>query len=72
MAEGFELSEATALSGKENALASATPQLHSWYRDRLSNMKAEIARRNAVRGASPPLQTHLGVVLHNASDDAAL
>jgi len=72
MAEGFELPEATALSGKENALASAAPQLHSWYRDRLGNMKAEIARRNAVREASPPLQTHLAVVLHNASDDAAL
>lgn len=72
MYEGFELCESTALPGKEEYFDSEKYQLRAWDRDRPGNIKAEIARLNAIRRANPALQTHLGLAFHNAFDDAVL
>jgi len=72
MYEGFELCEAAALPGKEEYFDSEKYQLRAWDRDRPGNIKAEIARLNAIRRANPALQTHLGLAFHNAFDDAVL
>jgi starch synthase (maltosyl-transferring) len=72
MYEGFELCEATALPGKEEYFDSDKYQLRARDRDRPGNIKAEIARLNAIRRANPALQSHLGLAFHNAFDDAVL
>jgi starch synthase (maltosyl-transferring) len=72
MYEGFELCEAAALPGKEEYFDSEKYQLRAWDRDRPGNIKAEIARLNAIRRANPALQSHLGLAFHNAFDDAVL
>jgi starch synthase (maltosyl-transferring) len=72
MTEGFELCEAAALPGKEEYFDSEKYQLRAWDRDRPGNIKAEIARLNAIRRANPALQSHLGLAFHNAFDDAVL
>ncbi|WP_439576413.1 maltotransferase domain-containing protein [Elioraea sp.] len=72
MYEGFELCEAAALPGKEEYFDSEKYQLRAWDRDRPGNIKAEIARLNAIRRANPALQSHLGLAFHNAYDDAVL
>lgn len=46
--------------------------MRSWDRDWPGNIKAEIARRNAIRGASAALQIHLSLAFQTAFDDAVL
>lgn len=72
MTEGFELCEGRAVPGKEEYLDSEKYEIRAWDRDRPGNIKAEIARLNAIRRTNPALQDHMGLAFHNAFDDAVL
>ncbi len=69
---GFELTEATALPGREEYADSEKYQIRAWDWDRPGNIVPEITRLNRLRQTNPALQTHLNVAFHTATNDAIL
>lgn len=68
MYSGFELCEASAVSGKEEYLDSEKYQIRAWDWERPGNIIAEISLLNRIRNSNPALQTHLGLQFHRTSD----
>lgn len=69
---GYELCEATAVSGREEYLDSEKYEFKVWDWDRPGNISAYIARVNAIRCEHPALQEYDNLRFHDASDDNVL
>ena len=72
MYNGFELTEARALPGREEYADSEKYQLRAWDWNRPGNIVAEITALNRIRRMNPALQTHLGITFLNAWNDMVL
>ncbi|MCR6631556.1 MAG: DUF3416 domain-containing protein [Magnetospirillum sp.] len=69
---GYELCEAAAVPGKEEYLHSEKYQHKVWDWNRPGNIKAEIARINAIRHENPALHEFENVSFHPADDGSVL
>jgi starch synthase (maltosyl-transferring) len=69
---GYELCEAAGIPGKEEYLHSEKYQFKVWDWNRPGNIKAEIARINAIRRENPALQEFENIAFHEADDDSVL
>src|SRR6202012_5652818 len=61
MYNGFELCEATPVSGREEYLNSEKYEIKAWDYHRPGNIVAEIAQLNRIRRANAALHSHLNV-----------
>jgi starch synthase (maltosyl-transferring) len=68
----FELCEASALPGKEEYLDSEKFEIRTWDWNRPGNLRAFIARVNAIRRENPALQSTWNVRFLNAENEFVL
>ena len=69
---GFELTEATAVRGREDYLDSEKYQIRAWDWDRPGHIRPDIRLVNRLRQEHPALQEFTNVRFYNAWDDNIL